>query len=33
MPSQDDDHPVSWLRIRFGWDIAEIRRGVVVPKA
>ncbi len=21
MPSPDDDHPVSWLLIRFGWKV------------
>jgi len=21
VPSQDDDHPVSWLLIRFGWKV------------
>ena len=21
MPSPDDDHPVSWLLIRFGWRV------------
>ncbi|HST25330.1 MAG TPA: hypothetical protein VLJ76_05025 [Gaiellaceae bacterium] len=21
MPNQDDDHPVAWLLIRFGWKV------------